>query len=300
MPPRAFTESQTIESKEQVRPKRLFAFGSMRFRVSRARICDVVLDALNYAVEGFVYLIGPLLIVLALSIVGLLSYVFFFTLLPMLQLKHAESSFGNLYLGLHCTWVIFLLVNILFNYFLCVTTRHKGANYDKVVRELADATDLTFPETPEAVTQYRRDYEDRMLLRMRRRKARAAAATAETVASSGSSPNGVTQRRTAGAATSTTATTETAPKPPPALPPLRRWMLMTPFEWGYDHNSNQPKPPRSHYDHVTKKLVLNMDHYCPWMFNCSTYSCVAHDVSCGCIQNDRSTHSCPMFLLLIH
>jgi hypothetical protein len=144
-------------------------------------------------------------------------------------------------------------------------------NYDKVVRELADATDLIFPETPEAVTQFRRDYEDRMILRMRRRKARAAAATAETVASSGSSPNGVTQRRTTGAATTTTSTTETAPNPPPALPPLRRWMLMTPFEWGYDHNSNQPKPPRSHYDHVTRTLVLNMDHYCPWMFNCSTY-----------------------------
>ena len=28
-----------------------------------------------------------------------------------------------------------------------------------------------------------------------------------------------------------------------------------------------PKAPRSHYDHVTHKLVLNMDHYCPWMFN---------------------------------
>jgi palmitoyltransferase len=274
MPPRAVPETQATESKEQVRPKRVFAFGSMRFRFSRARICDVVLDALNYGLEGFVYLIGPLLIILALSIVSLLSYVFFFTLVPMIQLKHAESSFGNLYLGLHCTWVIFLLVNILFNYFLCVTTRHKGANYDKVVRELADATDLIFPESPEAVTQYRRDYEDRMILRMRRRKARAAAASAETVASASasSSPNGVTQRRTAGAATSPTATTETAPKPPPALPPLRGWMLMTPFEWGYDHNSNQPKPPRSHYDHVSRSLVLNMDHYCPWMFNCSTYT----------------------------
>jgi palmitoyltransferase len=268
MPPSAFPEPETIESKE--RPKRVFALGSMRFRFSRARVCDVVLDALNYALEGFVYLIGPLLIILALSIVGLLTYVFFFTLVPMMQLKHAESSFGNLYLGLHCTWVIFLLVNILFNYFLCVTTRHKGPSYDKVVRELADATDFIFPETPEAVTQYRRDYEDRMILRIRRRKARAAAATAETVASAGSSTTGVTQRRTAGAATSTTSTTETAPNPPPALPPLRRWQIMTPFEWGYDHNSNQPKPPRSHYDHVTRALVLNMDHYCPWMFNCST------------------------------
>lgn len=29
--------------------------------------------------------------------------------------------------------------------------------------------------------------------------------------------------------------------------------------------SHGPKAPRSHYDHVTHKLVLNMDHYCPWM-----------------------------------
>jgi hypothetical protein len=301
MPPRAFPEPQTTESKEQVRPKRVFALGSMRFRVARARICDVVLDGLNSALEGFVYLIGPLLIILALGIIGLLSHVFFFIVLPMLQLKHAESSFRNLYLGLHCTLVIFLLVNILFNYFLCVTTRNKGTNYDKVVRELASATDFSFPETPEAVAQYLRDYEDRMILRMRRRKARAEAAAAETVASSASSANGVTQRRTAGAATSTTSTTSTTtPNPPPAAPPLRRWMIMTPFEWGYCHNSKQPKPPRSHYDHVTRSLVMNMDHYCPWMFNCSTYTtCITHAVSCGCIQNDRSTHSCSMFLLLI-
>ena len=32
-----------------------------------------------------------------------------------------------------------------------------------------------------------------------------------------------------------------------------------------------PKAPRSHFDHVTKKLVLNMDHYCPWMFNVVGY-----------------------------
>jgi hypothetical protein len=287
MSPQVIPESQTTatatESTEKVRQKRVFALGNMRFRVSRARICDAVLDALNYALEGFVYLIGPLLIILALGITALLSYVFFCTILPMLKLKHADSSFGNLYLGLHCGSVIFLLVNVLFNYALCVMTRSKGPHYDKLVRELAEATDFSFPETPEAVAQYRRDYEDRMVLRMRRRQARAAAAAAEinAAASAGSSPtSGVTQRRTTtttGGATTTvttttTTTTKTAPKPnPPATgPPVRRWMLMTPFEWGYCLNSNQPKPPRSHYDHVTRTLVMNLDHYCPWMFNAST------------------------------
>jgi palmitoyltransferase len=47
--------------------------------------------------------------------------------------------------------------------------------------------------------------------------------------------------------------------------------LTGPFEWGYCSNSHLPKPPRSHYDHVTKSLVLNLDHYCPWMFNSIGY-----------------------------
>ena len=42
------------------------------------------------------------------------------------------------------------------------------------------------------------------------------------------------------------------------------------------HFSQQPgklKPPRAHYDHVTKNLVLNMDHYCPWMANVVKKKC---------------------------
>jgi hypothetical protein len=27
------------------------------------------------------------------------------------------------------------------------------------------------------------------------------------------------------------------------------------------------KPPRSHYDSVTERLTLNMDHFCPWVVN---------------------------------
>eukprot|EP00300_Choanocystis_sp_HF-7_P040534 c7014_g1_i2.p1 GENE.c7014_g1_i2~~c7014_g1_i2.p1 ORF type:complete len:250 (+),score=48.37 c7014_g1_i2:212-961(+) len=27
------------------------------------------------------------------------------------------------------------------------------------------------------------------------------------------------------------------------------------------------KPPRSHYDSVTERVVLNMDHFCPWVMN---------------------------------
>jgi palmitoyltransferase len=31
--------------------------------------------------------------------------------------------------------------------------------------------------------------------------------------------------------------------------------------------SNLPKPPRAHYCSVTRRLVLNMDHFCPWVVN---------------------------------
>eukprot|EP01059_Diplonema_ambulator_P002456 TRINITY_DN12091_c0_g1_i1.p1 TRINITY_DN12091_c0_g1~~TRINITY_DN12091_c0_g1_i1.p1 ORF type:complete len:329 (+),score=66.05 TRINITY_DN12091_c0_g1_i1:88-987(+) len=34
------------------------------------------------------------------------------------------------------------------------------------------------------------------------------------------------------------------------------------------HHSNQPKPPRAHYCHVSGALVLKMDHFCPWVGQC--------------------------------
>eukprot|EP00754_Rhynchopus_humris_P041519 Rhum_TRINITY_DN25076_c0_g1::Rhum_TRINITY_DN25076_c0_g1_i1::g.181107::m.181107/K20028/ZDHHC2_15_20; palmitoyltransferase ZDHHC2/15/20 len=34
---------------------------------------------------------------------------------------------------------------------------------------------------------------------------------------------------------------------------------------------NMYKPPRSHYDSATQRLVLNMDHYCPWVANTVGY-----------------------------
>ena len=45
------------------------------------------------------------------------------------------------------------------------------------------------------------------------------------------------------------------------------WIDDDAFEWGYCRRTKLRKAPRAHYDHITKKLVLNMDHFCPWMFN---------------------------------
>jgi len=197
----------------------------------------------------------------------------------MLQLYHS-SSLQPLCLGLHCLWVCFILVNVLFNYFLCVTTRNSGPHYDQVVRELAVATKFIYPETPAQVLEFRRGYEDMMVLRMRRRRERAMQRAANAsnrtrlpVATNVSEPprnsGGDLHRRTAGTTNSTAENSATSGSPPPPSQPIRRWMLMGPMEWGYCGNTNAPKPPRSHYDHVSKSLVLNLDHYCPWMFNAS-------------------------------
>jgi hypothetical protein len=73
------------------------------------------------------------------------------------------------------------------------------------------------------------------------------------------------------ATTTTTTTTTTTLPPTPTQQELPVWQLLSPHEWGYCRYSHQPKPPRSHYDHATKSLILNMDHYCPWMFNVVGY-----------------------------
>lgn len=249
------------------RRRRLFSIGFLRFRISRQRLLDTIIDSVSCFVETFVYLIGPLLILLAVWIVGFLCFVFFTICLPMLQDKYAESAMRHIILGWHCACVVFCASNVLFNFAMCVVTKHVGPHYDKVVRELAVATDTAYPETPAQLAQYRHDFEDRMFLRIRRRQARAAGDLQRHETTFTTTTNGMTHRK--GTAPTNTVTPPPRPATPPTQP-IRRWMLMGPFEWGYCNDSHQPKPPRSHYDHVTKQLVLNLDHYCPWMFNAST------------------------------
>jgi hypothetical protein len=40
----------------------------------------------------------------------------------------------------------------------------------------------------------------------------------------------------------------------------KSWVDQDPYEWGWCKYSRQHKAPRAHYDHVTQKVVLNMDH----------------------------------------
>lgn len=242
------------------RRKRMFALGGFRFRVSDMYLIDMLLQGLSWFLETVVYLIGPLLICLALAIIGLLTFSYFTILLPMLQQKYDPSPFKQLFVALHTAFVICIVGNILFNYYMCVTTRHTGPKYDKVVRELAQVTGILYPETPAQMQQYRQDYEDRMYLRMQRRMAREETAERSAEEIKTGSNSSMMHRHTAA--------TESG-KPQQQKQPVRAWMVMGPFEWGYCRETNQPKPPRSHFDHVSKKLVLNLDHYCPWMFNAS-------------------------------
>jgi hypothetical protein len=260
-----------------VRSRRVFGIGLWRLRFQfPPRLQDALLTCLTTVTDGAIYLIGPILICFALVIASGLSYTFFAVLLPMLKRAWSKSPSYMYYgiLGLHIGYVIFILVNVLYNYFFCVVTPNKGKAYERVVRELADATGFQYPEFPDEVKQFKRDYEDLMILRMERRRARAAASNQPSnihtaVPSGAASSDTVTQRRAGGAE----ASSAPAAEPPRPSLPKGGWRLMGPQEWGFCPYSNQPKPPRSHYDHVTKTLVLNMDHFCPWMFNTSTSIC---------------------------
>jgi palmitoyltransferase len=249
--------------------RRVFAWGNWRFRIQQLRILDACIDGAQWALEGLVYLIGPLLIGLALGIVSLLIFVYVTILLPMLQLKYTDTPGKTVLLALHTAYVTIVTGNVLYNYALCVVTRnaHPPARYAAVVRELAAVTDFCWPETPAQVTAYKHDFEDKMILRIRRRQRLATSPPADEDAV------GLTQRRTTTAVPSSPSVNAPAVTPGSSgsNQPVRQWMLMGPFEWGFCPNSYQPKPPRSHYDHVTKTLVLNLDHYCPWMFNAIGY-----------------------------
>lgn len=341
----------TCPRSQKRRTKRTFTVFGITFQCAAQNmhtLLDVVLSLCTHFVEKIVLCLGPLLICFAMVIIAALSHTFFTILVPMMHhLYTPESNLKNysneeqitfwklvasmfqhdysrnLIVMLHVCFVFFLLVNIMFNYFMCVTTRNKGQNYDLVVRELAVATNFLFPETPSQLESFRLEYEERMLLRVRRRQARerqyhgeepAPPGEYETSSQSitkdsnakegGSSPslacvgkasgrkrdfesnhslsnNGVTQRRMIVTSLPSSSSHQRAKqwqaspsaaklkKPSPKL--IRNWMLMAPDEWGYCARSNQAKPPRSHYDYVTKTLVLCLDHYCPWMFNAIGY-----------------------------
>jgi DHHC palmitoyltransferase len=291
-------------------------FGWFRFRLasSRQNLLETLVDSFHTILEYGVYLLGPILICLALGIISFLGYSFFTIMLPMILRDMAKSALWQkcAVVALHVLWVVFVLFNILYNYAYCVLTKHSGSNYNSLVREFASASNIQYPETPAQLESYRRDYHNLMALRIKRQQENnynnhngksqkvsasetiTSEAQQDTTSSSVITHRGLSQSNTASSvgsgstafsSTSPTkamltigmqssqqqlpkATTQSTTAP---VTKLRPWMIMLPFEWGYCVVTQQPKPPRSHYDNVTNVLVLNLDHYCPWMFNSIGY-----------------------------
>ncbi len=202
--------------------------------------------------DGTMYLLGPVLIVFAIGIICILSHTFFTIFVPMM----VESQFSKWRISLHVTWVLYLLLQITWNYFWCVTTKHNGPTFHSVVREVADATGFVYPETPEELLYWKDQVEVRVIARRRRLRRRQGQEIEQQIQARLADPQQQQQQQ---------------PEMNIPSPIIRPWMLMGPKEWGYCSRSKSAKPPRAHYDHVTKLLVLNMDHYCPWMFNTIGY-----------------------------
>ena len=222
--------------------------------------------------------LGPLMVVLALGIIGLLSYAFFAIVLPMLAGSEGIFGFKGL---MHIAIVAFILANVLFNYYKCLTVKNENqsAEYQEVVRELALATGVQYPESEKEMETFRLDFEKKIKERTNEKREREKESAQQTPGinvrkedpqniglrkrSSGTTAIEEKKKQEASKASATSATRK--PKKIPA------WMLLGPEEWGFCNHSGLPKPPRSHYDSVTKSLVLNMDHYCPWTFNSVGY-----------------------------
>jgi hypothetical protein len=309
------------------------------FQCTKQHIMDVIVDISSYLLEWFIYYIGPLLIVLALGIVTLLAYTFFGIILPMIYLKHQllHPIYQSMIITCHCTIVIILLINVLFNYICCVIQKHVGYHYDTVLYELASITNTKLPSNNQELVQYRRELSGKLTQRMKQhhqyhhqqqQRARQLQQKCTDGNTINSHSNELTQRRTvttisnpdplavtasstsnestcnnnasiqqqlqqqsttvrnnndtvqspsiAVVLSKTTPTNTALPTTTTTIPSntntnnnntLRTWMLLGPYEWGYCSQNQQIKPPRSHYDHVSKLLILNFDHYCPWMFN---------------------------------
>jgi palmitoyltransferase len=142
-------------------------------------------------------------------------------------------------------------INTVFNYVCCVTTNpgsHDSPLYHRLCREAkemgtlaydGDGSDEDMEEGREGVEQ-EEDAEEQLL----------------------PGDTGATKRKDIANPSQNNTPANVAPK---------HWTQLSANEWTTCRNTGVLKPPRAHYDHVTKRLVMNMDHYCPWMANTVGY-----------------------------
>ena len=171
----------------------------------------------------------------------------------------------------HTSIVLFFLANILYNYYYCVKTSNSGPSYDDVVRQLAVVTGFHYPDTEDELIQCKRNFERKIYERVQRKRDEVMSNSSRLSQGATNLANTRNKDEMDEESQSISTSNVTRNIDTNTLPKMHNWQLLSPIEWGYCRYSSQPKPPRSHYDHVTKCLVLNMDHYCPWMFNCVGY-----------------------------
>eukprot|EP00978_Attheya_sp_CCMP212_P011330 scaffold27962_cov52-Attheya_sp.AAC.8 len=231
---------------------------------------------INFCFGTLLVYLGPGMVLIALGIVGLLTYTFFEIMLPMLA-PEGVLSFKGIY---HVSIMMVMLVNVLHNYALCVKMRHDGPNYERVVRELADATGFCYPETEDDLLICKQNYGEMMMVRSREKREEIRRKT-EDEESDDAIPgtwhnreSTTLQRRNVGVQTKIVNNGAKPKESKLADAPAKKiplWMLLGPEDWAFCPRSNRPKPPRSHFDGITKTLILNLDHYCPWTFNAVGY-----------------------------
>lgn len=255
---------------------RIFGFISSFSNIIFDGLVDVVANVIAFIFGPLLIFLGPFMVFIALGIVVTLSYTFFTIILPMLAPEGSMSYNGMI----HVSIVVFILINVLFNYYQCVTV--KQSLHDEVVRELAIVTGFQYPETDAELYSYKHQF--LKLIRDRQEtflKTDSGCRDNSSMISPRNNINDIRgpRRRTVAIATSSEAmhfATSKEKEIGQTLVPGGKntpiWMLLGPQEWGYCPRSNQPKPPRSHYDGISKRLILNLDHYCPWTFNAVGYS----------------------------
>jgi len=294
-------EHESVSTARRKRTKRSRAFfiptNRKQFQIWTQRLSLKFFDALFFLADRTMYVLGPILILLASAIIVGLTYTYFRVLLPMLTgtnwvstnsdwneywavrgytmtgLSEYESleqiSGVNLTLlalstirgALHTVLVVFFLVNIIYNYVLCVKTRNDGPSYDDVARDLARVTGFNYPETDNELIRCKNEMEQLLHDRLQERRRK----MVEQQRAQSNTPNGaigdVESQTSMLTAQDHSTSAVNSKKKPPQLPRIHNWQLLTPIEWTFCRYTSRPKPPRSHYDHVTKTLVMNMDHY---------------------------------------
>ncbi|GFH46834.1 hypothetical protein CTEN210_03308 [Chaetoceros tenuissimus] len=250
-----------------------------------SRLCPnfTISAILRYCSSSALYLLGPVLIIVTLGILSNLAWTFYYILIPLKF--HSYDSFESI---AHQIFVAFILFNITFNYISCVLTKHTNTKYyQSVVRELARATGFDYPETTEEAEEWRKQWREMIIERVRQKRLRDKYEMMSKYGYDEENNHGLQtshevegdtlKRRTGHSSTGNSAALHNHEKR--TLPMMEgqrvssgpSWLRMGANDWSWCNRSQLPKPPRSHFDHVTKSLVLNMDHYCPWMFNVVGY-----------------------------